>query len=94
MGSGGLDGSPALSLSTVLYINRLGLVNVFAYARGSTVEYSRGRRTLERTRRVDLDVNYRSPGPDVPAGLGRGGRARSGMGRRDDVEEKKTPTVA
>jgi len=45
-------------------INRL--VNVFAYA--GTMEYSRGRRTLGRTKRVDLDVNYRSLGPDVPRG--------------------------
>lgn len=58
----------ALSLSMVLYKPPSLVVNVFAYA--ETMEYSRGRRTFERTRRVDLDVNYRSPGPDVSRGEG------------------------
>lgn len=80
---------------------------MFAYA--ETMEYSRGRRTFERTRRVDLDVNYRSPGPDVSRGEeGRVGRSKAGYGEErgerladgrkgrvveGDVEEKKTPTA-
>lgn len=64
-----------------------------------TMEYSRGRRTLERTRRVDLDVNYRSPSPDVPrGGEGRGKEkereSRTGRKRevgKENVVEKKTP---
>lgn len=72
-------------------------MNVFAYA--GTMEYLRGRRTLERTKRVDLDVNYRSPGPDVPKGeKGEGkGESRTGRGKRgvgkENVVEKKTPTA-
>jgi len=59
------------------------------------MEYSRGRRTLERTRRVDLDVNYRSPGPDVPwKGEGKGVTDRSWKernrkgerGRKEDID--------
>lgn len=66
-------------------------MNVFAYA--GTMEYSRGRRTLERTRRVDLDVNYRSPGPDVPMGKGEGKRdwskergKKGERGRKEDTD--------
>lgn len=67
---------------------------MFAYT--GTMEYSRGRRTLERTRRVDLDVNYRSPSPDVPRdrkGEGKGvtdrskERGREGKrGRKEDTD--------
>lgn len=35
-----------------------------------------------RWRRVDLDVNYRSPGPDVPAGWKRVAGAGTGEGER------------
>lgn len=53
----------------------------------------------ERTRRVDLDVNYRSPGPDVPKGGNGGGekgvtdrswkeRCRKGeRGRKEDSRQ-------
>lgn len=65
------------------------------------MEYSRGRRTLERTRRVDLDVNYRSPGPDVPKG-GKGGgeresrtvRGKRGVGKENVVEKKTADSIA
>lgn len=79
----------ALSLSMVLYKPPSLVVNVFAYA--ETMEYSRGRRTFERTRRVDLDVNYRSAGPD--GGRARGKTRALSEGGRRRREEKKTPTA-
>lgn len=61
---------------------------MFAYA--GTMEYSRGRRTLERTKRVDLDVNYRSPGPDVPRGEKEGGKGSHGPVVEREQYERKT----
>lgn len=78
----------ALSLSMVLYKPPGLVVNVFAYA--ETMEYSRGRRTFERTRRVDLDVNYRSPGPDVSREKEKDGVGRTGpRGEKDSRADGK-----
>lgn len=57
---------------------------MFAYA--GTAEYSRGRRTLERTRRVDLDVNYRS----LPVQTFHEGMKRSRWERAGEERESRT----